>query len=83
MAGRLAGFSLFTLRAVAAVAGTALAAAGGFVGATLFGEWTGLLAAGWLAFHAWPLNMSRIMIGNMCHPVSRSSSWRGSTKTSG
>src|SRR6185503_13380164 len=24
---------------------------------------------GWLAFHAWPLNMSRIMIGNILVPL--------------
>lgn len=67
--GSFFGFSIGALRAVAAVAGATVAVLSFLLGTRLFGLAGGLVAGAWMATHPWPLNMSRIMIGNILVPL--------------
>jgi tetratricopeptide (TPR) repeat protein len=67
--GKVFGLSLTGFRLVSALAGSALVALVFVSGARLYGVAAGALAATWLAFHPWPLNLSRLLMANILVPL--------------
>jgi len=66
---KLFGLSLTGFRFLSALAGSALVALVYAAGARLFGNGAGALAAAWLAFHPWPVNLSRMLMANILVPL--------------